>query len=121
MDLSACAAQTELQTQQHGGTPEQPHSTDWGSKQNQEAGEKNCECVEGQGGGGTAGEGKNIGLEADEQTGQWENESNCRYTGLQSMTKPEVRFNLFIHCPLDACLALLFSLFDVSIPYIHAL
>lgn len=93
--LSGCTAQKQSQTQEHGGTPGQSDSTDWGPKHSQEAGETNHQCMEGQGGGGVAGEGKNRGIKADEEPGQWGNkaEANCRYTCLQDMTKPEVRLN----------------------------
>lgn len=111
MDLSGCAAQKEPQTQEH-GTPGQPDSTDRGPEQSQEP---NCQCTEGQGSGGAAGEGTHRGIKADEQPGQWENEaeSNFRYTCLQNTTKPEVRFNIFILCPLDACL--LYSAFLLTL------
>lgn len=104
-------AQKEQQTRGHGGAPGQPDSTDWRPKQCQEAGETNHQCMEGQDGGGVAGQEKSGRTKAEHELGQWGNaESNCKYTCLQDMTNPEVRLNKFIHCSLDACL--LFSLFQ---------
>ncbi|XP_051270853.1 zinc finger protein 831 [Dicentrarchus labrax] len=88
--LAGCADQKEPQMWGHGGTPEQPDSTDWRPKQSQEAGETNHQRVEGQGGGGVVGEDKNRGIETAEEPGQpGKADSNCRYTYLQDVTKPE--------------------------------
>ncbi|XP_036958212.1 zinc finger protein 831 isoform X2 [Acanthopagrus latus] len=88
--LVGCAAQKELQTLGHGGTPGQPNSTDRRPKQSQEAGATNHDCMEGQSGGGLVGEDKNEGIMTDKEPGQWDRTIfNCRYTSLQDITKTE--------------------------------
>lgn len=100
-----CAAQKELQTLGHGGTPGQPNSTDWRPKQSKEAGATNHDCMEGQSGGEVVGEDKNEGIMIDMEPGQLgRTKSNCRYTSLQDITKTEVSLNELIPCSLDTCL-----------------
>lgn len=76
--LGGCAVQKQLQIQERGGTPEQPDAKDWRPKQSQDAGETNYQCMERQHGG-------------EEKS---KAEPNCRYTCLQEMTKPEVRWKV---------------------------
>ncbi|XP_044022927.1 zinc finger protein 831 [Siniperca chuatsi] len=77
--LVGCAAQKKPQK----------GDTDWRPKHSQEAGETNHQCMEGQGG-GVVGVDKNGGIKTDEVPGhRCKAESNCRYTCLQDMTKPE--------------------------------
>lgn len=114
VSLTGCAAQKEPQKWGHEGIPGQPDSIDW-TKQSQEAGETNHQCMEEQHGGAVAAEDKNGGIMTDEVPGQWcKAESNCRYTCLQDMTLPEVRSNEFIHCSPDACLLYFYFILAVS-------
>lgn len=109
--LVGCAAQKELQTLGHGGTPGQPKSTDRRPKQSQEAGATNHDCMEGQSGGGLVGEDKNEGIMTDKEPGQWDRTIfNCRYTSLQDITKTEVSLNELIPCSQDTCLSNCFVL-----------
>lgn len=87
-------------TQESEGTDGPSDSTDWGPKQNQEAGQRNHQFMEGQGGKEVAGEGKNKGIKADEEPKHWGNktESNCSYTCSQDITKSEVRIHFFTVC-----------------------
>lgn len=97
--LVGCAAQKELQIQEHAGTPGEPDSTDWRQKQSQGAEEKNHQCLGEQGDGGVMGEEANRGIKADSVPGLWgKAESDCRATVL---SKPEVRVSESIQ---DACL-----------------
>ncbi|GLD67911.1 zinc finger protein 831 [Lates japonicus] len=85
-----CAAQKELQTCRHGGTPGPSHSTNWRPKQNQVARETKHQQMDGQGDGGVMKEKKNGVIKTDQESGQWGNdESNCRHTVLPDTTKPE--------------------------------
>uniref|UniRef100_UPI0037E93C87 zinc finger protein 831 n=1 Tax=Semicossyphus pulcher TaxID=241346 RepID=UPI0037E93C87 len=85
--LAGSAAQEELQTQRHGETSD---SADWRPKQRQEVEETNHRCLEGEGGGGMAGEDMSREIEKDEQPDEpGEAESDCRYMCLQDVTKPE--------------------------------
>lgn len=109
--LVGCAAQKELQTLGHGGTPGQPNSTDRRPKQSQEAGATNHDCMEGQSGGGLVREDKNEGIMTDKEPGQWDRTIfNCRYTSLQDITKTEVSLNELIPCSQDTCLSNCFVL-----------
>lgn len=84
--LARCAAQKELQMQEHVRTPGQPDSTDWKQKQSQGAEEKNHQCLGERGDSGVTGEEEeNRGIKADK--GLWA-ESDCRSTVL---SKAEVR------------------------------
>lgn len=84
--LARCAAQKELQMQEHVRTPGQPDSTDWKQKQSQGAEEKNHQCLGERGDSGVTGEEEeNRGIKADK--GLWA-ESDCRSTVL---SKVEVR------------------------------
>ncbi|XP_028432515.1 zinc finger protein 831 isoform X2 [Perca flavescens] len=75
------------QTLGHGEAPGHP---DCRPRKSQEDGRTNVQCMEGRGGGGVAGEDKNREVETDEVPGQWEKaESNCTYTCLADMAKPE--------------------------------
>lgn len=87
--LARCAAQKELQMQEHARTPGQPDSTDWKQKQSQGAEEKNHQCLGERGDGGVTGEEENRGIKADKAPGLWgKAESDCRSTVL---SKAEVR------------------------------
>ncbi|XP_030584823.1 uncharacterized protein LOC115780029 [Archocentrus centrarchus] len=82
-----CAAQKELQIQEHAGTPGEPDNTDWRQKESQGAEEKNHQCFGEQGDGGVMGEEENRGIKADSMPGLWgKAESDCRSTVL---SKPE--------------------------------
>lgn len=84
--LARCAAQKELQMQEHVRTPGQPDSTDWRQKQSRGAEEKNHQCLGERGDSGVTGEEEeNRGIKADK--GLWA-ESDCRSTVL---SKAEVR------------------------------
>lgn len=87
--LARCAAQKELQMQEHVRTPGQPDSTDWKQKQSQGAEEKNHQCLGERGDSGVTGEEENRGIKADKAPGLWgKAESDCRSTVL---SKAEVR------------------------------
>ncbi|XP_031156066.1 zinc finger protein 831 isoform X1 [Sander lucioperca] len=78
------------QTLGHGEAPGHPDCTDCRPKKSQEAGKTNVQCMEGRGGGVVAGEDKNREVETDKVPGQRDKaESNCTYTCLAEMTKPE--------------------------------
>lgn len=74
--------------------------SDWGPKQNQDAGQRHHQFMEGRGGKEVAGEGKKKGIKADEEPKKWGNkaESNCTYTCSQGVTKSEVKINFFTVC-----------------------
>lgn len=78
-----CPAQKVPQTGAHGGTPGQPDSTGWRSKQSQEARETNHQCVEGQGRGVVVGEDDLAGMRSiklEVVQGQWGKDSSyCRH------------------------------------------
>lgn len=83
--MAGCAGEKEPVTQGHTKTPGPPDRTEWRPKQRQEAKETETDqCVEGQGGGGG-------GMDkTHEPSGQRDKaKSNCKYTCLQHMAKPE--------------------------------
>ncbi|AWP03472.1 putative zinc finger protein 831 [Scophthalmus maximus] len=87
--LARCAAQ-KLQTRGPVGTPGQSDSMDWRPQLSQEAGETIHQRIDGQGGGGVMREDEARVIKRDQAPGQWGNtRSNCGYTVLSDMTKPE--------------------------------
>ena len=80
-----CGAQKDLQTLEHAGTPVQPESTDWRSKESQGEAETHNQSLDEQRGGGVTEEDKNRTIKSDKVT-----ESHYRYI----VTKSEVRHKI---------------------------
>ncbi|XP_019942025.2 zinc finger protein 831 [Paralichthys olivaceus] len=88
--LMGCEVQKEPQKEGHAGIPGQSDCTEWRPKPSQGAGETIDQRIDGQSGGGVMREDKNGGIKADQVPRQLANtDSNCRYTALPHMTKPE--------------------------------